>query len=140
MGPNLAEIFVFQALGKALGQFDDPRIQAIVWKSLLGALVIFAILGLGLWFLAGWLAAGLAHWVDWIAHFGTLLLTVTLVLVWFLFPVAVTAVASFFLDEVAEAVEARYYPSRPAPARRASPPCFSARSASPASPCFLTSC
>ncbi|HEY2112851.1 MAG TPA: EI24 domain-containing protein, partial [Dongiaceae bacterium] len=39
----------------------------------------------------------------------------TLVLVWFLFPVAVTAVASFFLDEVAEAVEARYYPGRPAP-------------------------
>src|ERR1700757_3028224 len=90
MEPNSAEIGVFQALGKALGQFDDPKIQRIVWKSLFGALVIFALLGLGLWFLAGWLAAGLAHWVDWIAHFGTLILTVALS--WFLFPVAVTAV------------------------------------------------
>jgi CysZ protein len=117
MGPNLAESGVFQALGKALGQFDDPRIQAIVWKSLLGALVIFAILGLGLWFLAGWLAAGLAHWVDWIAQFGTLILTVALS--WFLFPVAVTAVVGLFLEAVAGAVEQRYYPGRP-PARQQS--------------------
>jgi CysZ protein len=115
MEPNSAEIGVFQALGKALGQFDDPKIQRIVWKSLLGALVIFALLGLGLWFLAGWLAAGLAHWVDWIAHFGTLILTVALS--WFLFPVAVTAVVGFFLEDVAGAVEARYYPGRP-PARQ----------------------
>ncbi len=115
MGANLAEIGVFQALGKALGQFDDPKIQAIVWKSLLGALVIFAILGLGLWFLADWMVAGLAHWVDWIAHFGTLILTVALS--WFLFPVAVTAVVGFFLEAVAGAVEARYYPGRP-PARQ----------------------
>jgi CysZ protein len=115
MGINLAESRVFQALGKALGQFDDPRIQAIVWKSLLGALVIFTLLGFGLWFLAGWLVAGLAHWVDWIAHFGTLILTVALS--WFLFPVAVTAVVGFFLEDVAAAVENRYYPGRP-PARQ----------------------
>ena len=103
---------MFQALSKALGQFDDSRIQAIVWKSLLGALVIFGLLGFGLWFLAGWLVAGLAHWVDWIAHFGTLILTVALS--WFLFPVAVTAVVGFFLEDVAGAVESRHYPGRPA--------------------------
>jgi len=106
---------MFQALGKALGQFDDPRIQAIVWKSLLGALVIFALLGFGLWFLAGWLVAGLAHWIDWLAHFGTLILTVALS--WFLFPVAVTAVVGFFLEAVAGAVESRHYPGRQ-PARQ----------------------
>jgi CysZ protein len=112
MRENLAEIGVFQALSKALGQFDDPKIQAIVWKSLLGALVIFALLGLGLWFVAGWLVSGLSHWIDWLAHFGTLILTVALS--WFLFPVAVTAVVGFFLEAVAGAVEARYYPGRPA--------------------------
>jgi CysZ protein len=112
MGSNSAEFGVFQALGKALGQFDDPRIQAIVWKSLLGALVIFALLGFGLWFLAGWLVSGLAHWVDWVAHFGTLIVTVALS--WFLFPVAVTAVVGFFLEDVAGAVEGRHYPGRPA--------------------------
>jgi CysZ protein len=108
----LAEIVVFQSLSRALGQFDDPKIQAIVWKSLLGALVVFAILGTILWFLAGWMVSGLAHWVDWIAHFGTLILTVALS--WFLFPVAVTSVVGLFLESVAGAVEARYYPGRAA--------------------------
>ena len=115
MGLNLAEFGVFQALGKALSQFDDPKIQRIVWKSLVGALAIFALLGVGAWFLAGWLAAGLAHWLDWIAQFGTLVLTV--VLSWFLFPVAVTAIVGVFLEDVAGAVEQRHYPGRP-PARQ----------------------
>jgi len=104
---------MFSALAKSLGQFDDPRVRAVVWKSLAGALLSFAILAVLFWYLGGWMASGLAHWVDWVAHAGTILLT--LVLVWFLFPVAVTAVASLFLDEVAAAVEARYYPGRPAP-------------------------
>ena len=104
---------MFQAFARSLAQFDDPRVRAVVWKSLAGALLSFAILAILFWYLGGWVASGLAHWVDWVAHAGTILLT--LVLVWFLFPVAVTAVASFFLDEVAEAVEDRYYPGRPAP-------------------------
>jgi CysZ protein len=104
---------LFSALTKALGQFDDPRIGHVIWKSLAWALVVFAILGVVFWYLGDWMAGGLAHWVDWVAHVGTVVLT--LILVWFLFPVAVTAVASLFLDEVAEAVETRYYPGRPAP-------------------------
>jgi len=104
---------MFSALARSLGQFDDPGVRRVVWKSLAGALLSFAILAVLFWYLGGWMASGLAHWVDWVAHAGTILLT--LVLVWFLFPVAVTAVASLFLDEVAEAVEARYYPGRPAP-------------------------
>ena len=104
---------MFSALAKSLGQFDDPSVRRVIWKSLAGALLSFAILAVLFWYLGDWMASGLAHWVDWAAHAGTILLT--LVLVWFLFPVAVTAVASFFLDEVAEAVEARYYPGRPAP-------------------------
>jgi CysZ protein len=104
---------MFQAFARSLAQFDDPRVRAVVWKSLAGALLSFAILAILFWYLGGWVASGLAHWVDWVAHAGTILLT--LVLVWFLFPVAATAVASFFLDEVAEAVEERYYPGRPAP-------------------------
>src|SRR5262249_56729984 len=103
------------ALLKALGQFDDPRIGRVVWKSLAGALLVFLILAILLWYLAGWMAGGLAHWVDWAAHAGTVLLT--LVMAWFLFPVAVTTVASFFLEAVAEAVELRHYPGRP-PARQ----------------------
>jgi CysZ protein len=110
---------VIQALGKALGQFDDPKIQRIVWKSLAGALAVFALLAVALWFLAGWLAAGLPHWLEWIAQFGTVALA--LALDWFLFPVAVTAIVGLFLDGVAAAVEARFYPGRPAPRKQSLP-------------------
>jgi len=107
---------VLQALGKALGQFDDPLVHRIVWKSFLAASAISALLAVVLWYVAGWLVAGLAHWIDWLAHAGTVLLT--LVLVWFLFPVAVTAVVGLFLEQVAEAVEARHYPCRENPRRQ----------------------
>lgn len=103
------------ALGKALGQFDDPRIHAAILKSLGLALLVLVLLGAGLWEFAGWLAAGLGHWVGWLAHFGTLILA--LGLAWFLFPAVVTIFVGLFLDDVAAAVEARYYPDRP-PARR----------------------
>jgi CysZ protein len=114
MGSAHQEPRLLADLAKALSQFDDPRVGRVIWKSLAGALLAFIVLGVLFWYLAGWTAGGLAHWVSWVAHAGTLLLT--LVLVWFLFPVAVTAVASLFLDEVAEAVELRHYPGRP-PAR-----------------------
>jgi len=107
---------VLQALGKALGQFDDPRVHRVIWKSFAGALGIFAALSVLLWYVAGWLVAGLAQWIDWLAHAGTVLLT--LVLVWLLFPVAVTAIVGLFLEEVAEAVEARHYPNLEAPRRQ----------------------
>jgi CysZ protein len=110
------EASVLKALGKALGQFDDPRVHGIVWKSFAGALAIFAVLAVLLWYVAGWLVSGLAQWIDWLAHAGTILLT--LVLVWFLFPVAVTAIVGLFLEQVAEAVEARHYPNREAPLRQ----------------------
>ncbi len=114
-GAPLRRAPLLAALARSLAQFDDPRVHRVIWKGLAGALAVFIALAVALWYLAGWLVSGLAHWVDWVAHAGTALLTVALV--WFLFPVAVTAVVGLFLDEVAEAVEARYYPGR-GPARR----------------------
>jgi len=105
---------LFAALLKSLGQLDDPRLHRVMGKSLFGALLVFLVLAVVFWYLAGWMVAGLAHWVDWVAHVGTVVLTVALV--WFLFPVAVTSIAGLFLDEVAEAVEVRHYPGR-GPAR-----------------------
>ena len=71
--------------------------------------------GRGLWELAGWIAAGLAHWVGWLAHFGTLILAAGLA--WFLFPAVITMFVGLFLEAIASAVEARHYPGRP-PARQ----------------------
>ena len=113
MAPFNGSAALFSALSKALGQFDDPRIGHVIWKSLAWALVVFAILGVVFWYLGDWMAGGFAHWVDWVAHIGTVLLT--LLLIFFLFPVAVTTVVSFYSEEVASAVEARHYPGRPPP-------------------------
>ncbi len=100
-----------------MGQFDDPRILAIIGKSLGLAVLLLVLLGAGLWELAGWIAAGLSHWIGWLAHFGTVILTVGLA--WFLFPAVITMFVGFFVETVASAVEARHYPGRP-PARQQS--------------------
>jgi CysZ protein len=81
------------------------------------AIVLFVLLGAGLWESAGWIAAGLAHWVGWLAHFGTLILAVGLA--WFLFPAVITMFIGLFVETIAAAVEARHYPGRP-PARQQS--------------------
>jgi CysZ protein len=104
---------LFSALGKAFAQLDDPRVRAVLWKSLAGAVLVFTLLTVGLWFIAGWLVAGYADWLGWLAHAGTLVLA--LFVAWFLFPVAVTAITGLFLEDVAAAVEDRHYPGRPPP-------------------------
>jgi len=81
------------------------------------AILLFVLLGAGLWELAGWIAAGLSHWIGWLAHFGTVILAIGLA--WFLFPAVITIFVGFFVEAVASAVEARYYPGRP-PARQQS--------------------
>lgn len=100
-----------------MGQFDDPRILAVIGKSLGLAILLLVLLGAGLWELAGWIATGLSHWIGWLAHFGTVILTVGLA--WFLFPAVITMFVGFFVEAVASAVEARHYPGRP-PARQQS--------------------
>lgn len=105
---------VLTALLRSFAQLGDPRIRRVVWLSLGATLTLLLALVTVLWVLIvqwqliaiGWLdavldaAAGLA----------------VLVLAWFLFPAIASSVAGFFLEEVAEAVEARHYPGLP-PAR-----------------------
>lgn len=81
------------------------------------ALLLLVLLTVLLWELAGWIVAGFAHWVGWLAHFGTLVLAVGLA--WFLFPAVVTMFVGLFLETIARAVEDRHYRDRP-PARQQS--------------------
>jgi len=113
----LTEAPLISTLFKALGQFDDPRILAVIGKSVGLAILLFVLLGAGLWELAGWIAAGLSHWIGWLAHFGTVILAIGLA--WFLFPAVITMFVGFFVEAIASAVEARHYPGRP-PARQQS--------------------
>ena len=96
------------ALSKTLGQITDPRIRSILWKTLLLALSLFILLFMGVgvmlsetqFFAMGWLESTM-EWLGGIA---------TLVLAWILFPSVVVLILSFFLEDVAQAVEDRHHP------------------------------
>lgn len=103
---------MISALSKALSQFGDPRIRAVVWRSAALALAILVALAVGLYFLIGWLA-GLTGWLDTLAEFATGLGVV--VLAWLMFPAAIGLTIGLFLEDVADAVEDRHYPGLPDP-------------------------
>lgn len=102
---------MFSALAAAFGDLGDPRVRAVLWKSLGLALLVLALLAIGLWFLVAWLAHFDIGWlnklVEFAAGFGVVILA------WFLFPAAVTSTLGVFLDQVSEAVEQRHYPHLP---------------------------
>ncbi len=108
---------------KAVSQLGDPRLRRVIWFGVLLSLLVFAGLWVGLWFLVTiipadavpgltWLQESLGELFDWLAGF--LFVGSLLILTLMLFPAVVTVVVGFFLDAVAEAVEARHYPTLPA--------------------------
>ena len=101
---------MISALFKAFSQFGDPRIRRVVWLSAGLAITILVALAVALWFLIGWLA-GLTGWLDTLAEFAAGIGVV--VLAWLLFPAAIGLTVGLFLEDVADAVEARHYPGLP---------------------------
>lgn len=93
---------------RALAQLPDPAFRGVLAKSLLISFVVFMLLGAGLW--AGLLVVpetGYA-WLDWaIAALSSLGFLLGMML---LFPAVMTAAIGLFLDDIADAVERRYYP------------------------------
>jgi CysZ protein len=92
---------------RAAEQLGDPRIRAVLFKTILATILVFALL----WAAVGYLLASYAGpvgWLHWVilvfGHFATA------VVVLLLFPGVSALVMTFFLEEVARAVEARYYP------------------------------
>ena len=96
-------------LFKAFAQLADPRIQRVVWLSLGLALGVLLLLGIALWVGIAQLHLVPWHWLETLIEVGSGLGIV--VLLWFLFPAAVSATIGLFLEPVAAAVEARHYPA-----------------------------
>lgn len=106
-------------LSLALAQIGDPRMRRVLLIGIALSLVLFVLVYGGLWALIGWLAPEslTLPWlgeIGWIATFlrwfaGIL----TFVLAMFLMAPVASTIISLFLEEVAEAVEARHYPSLP---------------------------
>lgn len=118
---------MFDAAIKALQQMFSPPFRSVLIKSMLLALVMIVLIGVGLYKGLDWLTnyGGVwaestigpsAHtplsWLIWIASivtaFGIVIGGV------FLMPAVTAFVGSFFVDEIAELVEREYYPADPA--------------------------
>lgn len=102
---------MFSGLVKAVEQLGDPRLRRVIWLTLLVSLGFLVLLVLGISLALHWLHLVSIGWLDsvvsWLIGAGSV------VLAFFLFPIVVGIVISLFLDEVADAVEARHYPELP---------------------------
>lgn len=102
---------MISAFVKAIEQLGDPRLRRVIFLSLIASLLILVALVIGISVLLSFLNLVGIDWVDtalsWLGG------AASVVLAFLLFPAVVVIVMSLFLDDVAEAVEARHYPELP---------------------------
>jgi uncharacterized protein involved in cysteine biosynthesis len=110
---------IFSDFLRSVAQFDDPRFRRVLWRGLgitivlLAAACLLVICGVNQ-LLSSALVAGMINdqsWLGSLFNIGGVLLTIALS-IWVMVPVAL-AIIALFLDEVAQAVEARHYPHLP---------------------------
>jgi len=114
---------IFSSFFKALGQLGDPRFRKVLFLGIGLTLALLIATYAGLLAVIEWLTGettnlpivGEVTWVGDLLSFGSLFLMLFLS-AFLMVPVA-SAITSMFLDEVAQAVEDRYYPRLP-PANR----------------------
>lgn len=107
---------------KAIGQFGDPRFRSVIGRGIGLTLALFLALGVLVFWLIGWAAPdtvtlpwiGPVAWVETVLSWAGVLVLLALS-VFLMVPVA-SAFTGLFLDDVAQAVEDRYFPALP-PAR-----------------------
>jgi len=99
---------VLAAFFNAIGQFSDPAVRGVVWKSIASAIAAFIILWLGIGFLLNETTFFDIGWLE--STLDGLGLVATFILTWVLFPAFASVAMSFFVDEVAVAVENKHYP------------------------------
>jgi CysZ protein len=119
---------MFKALSRAFSQSFDPAFRRVFNRSLLFSAVTFVAVWLASWFVLDWAGAGLVAWArDWIGEgfwVGVLEWLVDIAAIgaivvasFFLFPAVMVSIMALLLDDIAAAVERRYYPELP-PARQ----------------------
>lgn len=110
---------IFSDFLRSIAQFDDPRFRRVLWRGLgltivlLAAACLLMIYGVNQ-LLSSALVAGVIgdqSWLSSLFNIGGVLFTIALS-IWLMVPVA-SAIIALFLDEVAQAVEARHYPHLP---------------------------
>jgi uncharacterized protein involved in cysteine biosynthesis len=104
---------------KSVAQFDDPKFRRVLWRGmgltivLLIAACLLVNFGLNQLLSSAWAAnlIGDQSWLGALINIGGVLFTIALS-IWLMVPVT-SAIIALFLDEVAQAVEARHYPHLP---------------------------
>ena len=104
---------------KSVTQFDDPKFRRVLWRGL-GLTIVLLIaacllvnFGINQLLSSAWAAnmIGDQSWLGALINVGGVLFTIALS-IWLMVPVT-SAIIALFLDEVAQAVEARHYPHLP---------------------------
>jgi CysZ protein len=113
---------MIRAFFLSVAQLGDPPVLRVFVKSMAVTLLVFAVAGLGVWWVT---KAALAGWLDWDAGglAAAFAVFVMILALWLLFRAVAIAVFGVFADEVVEAVEARHFPealktARPVPFAR----------------------
>ena len=117
---------MLQSFSKAVGQSFDPAFKRVFFRSLLASLATYIVVWLASWLLFSWLGGLLDNWFEtvqlweWLEDSLVVLFKagafVTLIIAsLFIFPAIMSGIMSLFLEEIASAVEARYYPGQPEP-------------------------
>lgn len=104
---------------KSVAQFDDPKFRRVLWRGmgltivLLIAACLLVNFGLNQLLSSAWAAnlIGDQSWLGALINIGGVLFTIALS-IWLMVPVT-SAIIALFLDEVAQAVEARHHPHLP---------------------------
>jgi len=117
---------MIDAAVKALSQLFTPSLRRVLFKAVALALIVIAIIGIFMHRMLAALAETGANWAEqtsgmaphaawatlaWVLSFIAGLGIITGAL--FLMPAVTAFVGSFFVDEVADAVEREYYPTQP---------------------------
>ncbi|GLQ05259.1 EI24 domain-containing protein [Sneathiella chinensis] len=104
---------MISAINKAIAQMSDPAFRSVLIRSILYSVAALFVTLIVILQLASLIPPTDWEWVntiiDWLAGFGAFLIAL------FLFPVTMSAVIGIFLDDIADAVEAKHYPTDPAP-------------------------
>jgi uncharacterized protein involved in cysteine biosynthesis len=118
---------MIDAAVKSLQQMFSPDFRSVLIKSILLALVVVVLLGIGLHEFLSWLTANGTIWVkdqvsqtyytplSWLIWILSIAATLGIVVGGvFLMPAVTAFVGSFFVDQIAELVERVHYPADPA--------------------------
>lgn len=102
---------MLKALSQGISQLNDKATRKYLWFSVGAALITFFIL----WSFMAWLLSETAiSSIGWLESIIDILGGLaTAILTWILFPATVSAVIGIFLDQIAECVENRHYPTLP---------------------------